>query len=576
MRKFTIMSCVCLAIVGCWQLGGAQQPASRATATSKIVGSDREQDGLIGPVRRVRFETAKIVIKEGKQSEGSRAVSEITTYDINGRKIDSVAYPVENSAPAGREQYLYDDKGNISEMVVRGLDGSILTKETYSYEFDQLGNWKKMSSSVAVFEDGKLSFEPIEVTYRTITYYYGQAVDKAAAPSPNKLNPASVNSVPLASISNHPSVATATEAKDGSDSKVPVAPIVIVGNGEGNKQPSPANPLAVSTEVPIAANDRNGTREAAVPTMTPAVAPEPSSLIPISIGSKETIKAPPAASATPERLASTIQNISVPSIATPTTNENARPTALAGGPAPTNTKTATPSTNANAQPSKPIESGLASVEPVDHYKQGLAYLQKGKYSAALDAFRQAAVSAPYDALVHMNLGLAYSATLQYKEAANAFKQAIRLNAQVVDAEAYYRLGEAYTALEKNSEAVNAFKQAMYIIRNQAVEPDPTKYNGFPTPDQAHYGLGLAYFNQASYKEAIKEFKQAVELKPGFDEAHYGIALAHIGLADLKSAEKEEKILRPLNGALADKVAATINRSVILPPGVSKGGIAQRQ
>jgi hypothetical protein len=41
--------------------------------------SDREQDGLAGPVRRVKTETAKIAVKNGKPVEGARAVLETTT-----------------------------------------------------------------------------------------------------------------------------------------------------------------------------------------------------------------------------------------------------------------------------------------------------------------------------------------------------------------------------------------------------------------------------------------------------------------------------------------------------------------
>ena len=52
-------------------------------------------------------------------------VREITTYDQKGQKIDSVAYPAEDSTVVGNKQYLYDAKGNIIEMVLRGDDGSI-------------------------------------------------------------------------------------------------------------------------------------------------------------------------------------------------------------------------------------------------------------------------------------------------------------------------------------------------------------------------------------------------------------------------------------------------------------------
>src|SRR6266851_2885714 len=205
MKKLSSFVWVCFAVVTFSQLAGAQEAAIRKAATSNATSSDRDQDGLNGPVRRVRIETAKVVVKDGAPIEGSRVVRGVTTYDANGRKIDTVAHPVEGSAPSGKEQYRYDDQGNIVEMVVRGNDGSILSKEIYRYEFDELGNWKKMTTAVAVYEEGKLSFEPVEVTYRMITYYYSQAIDKMTAAStskPTSVSATSVSPVPPKSVSS--------------------------------------------------------------------------------------------------------------------------------------------------------------------------------------------------------------------------------------------------------------------------------------------------------------------------------------------------------------------------------------
>jgi TonB family protein len=157
---------------------GNAVPASAAVATES---SERTRDGLNGSVRRLRVESAKILIKDGKAVESPRELRELVTYDPKGRKIDSVAYPVEGTTLPGREKYRYDKKGNIIEMVLSAEDGSILSKERYEYEFDEFGNWKKMTSAVAVYENGKLSYEPVEITYRTITYYYSQAVASVAA-----------------------------------------------------------------------------------------------------------------------------------------------------------------------------------------------------------------------------------------------------------------------------------------------------------------------------------------------------------------------------------------------------------
>ncbi|HKR59916.1 MAG TPA: TonB family protein, partial [Pyrinomonadaceae bacterium] len=177
-NRLTVTVATCSLLFTCFQASLAQQGSVAPTVVATEERGTREQDGLAGPVRRVRVETAKMMVKGGNIVEGPRAIRGIATYDSMGKKIDSVDYPVESSTVPGKERYRYDDKGNIVEMVVLGTDGSILSKEAYDYEFDQMGNWTKMSSAVAVYENGKVTFEPTEVTYRTISYYYNQAIEK--------------------------------------------------------------------------------------------------------------------------------------------------------------------------------------------------------------------------------------------------------------------------------------------------------------------------------------------------------------------------------------------------------------
>ena len=69
------------------------QTNAPATPVAGETSGSREQDGLKGPVRRVRVETANIVTRNGKQVESPKAVIEVSTYDPTGRKIDFVAYP---------------------------------------------------------------------------------------------------------------------------------------------------------------------------------------------------------------------------------------------------------------------------------------------------------------------------------------------------------------------------------------------------------------------------------------------------------------------------------------------------
>lgn len=169
-------------------------------ASAVAVGNtDREQDGLAGPVRRVRTETAKIASKEGKPVEGQRTVLETATYDLKGAKIDNAYFLASGGSLTGREEYKYDDRGNIVEMTLRNGDGSIMSKEVYAYEFDAMGNWTKMTTSVGVVEGGRLTFEPTEVTYRSIAYYMEENVAKLVQnPSANNAAAVPAAVVPVA------------------------------------------------------------------------------------------------------------------------------------------------------------------------------------------------------------------------------------------------------------------------------------------------------------------------------------------------------------------------------------------
>ena len=159
----------------------AQDVKLSAVASSRpaitVLDSTKEQDGLVGSVRRVKTETAKIELKDGRPVEGPPQLVEVTTYGIKGDRVENTSYPIDGG-PVGKEEYKYDERGNITEMTVRNDRGAILSREAYSYELDKFGNWTKMVTSLVVFENGELKREPIEVTYRTVTYYFDDTIAK--------------------------------------------------------------------------------------------------------------------------------------------------------------------------------------------------------------------------------------------------------------------------------------------------------------------------------------------------------------------------------------------------------------
>jgi len=179
------------------------QAQNSVTASARpaisVLDSTKEQDGLVGSVRRVKTETARIEIKDGHPVEGPAQLVEVTTYGIKGDRIENTSYPLPGSL-AGKEEYKYDERGNITEMTLRDDRGAILSREAYAYEFDKFGNWTKMTTSLVVFENGELKREPTEVTYRTVTYYFDDNVAKAVEEPPKELKSVSVPEPVLAEV----------------------------------------------------------------------------------------------------------------------------------------------------------------------------------------------------------------------------------------------------------------------------------------------------------------------------------------------------------------------------------------
>ena len=225
----------------------AKANGAQPVATAAVEETDRVRDGLVGPVRRVRTEVARLSNETGKMLEGKHAVLEIVSYDLKGKKVENQYFPIAGASLTGKEVYKYDEKGNISEMTLLNADGSLLSREVYKYEFDFAGNWNKMTTAVAVIEGGRLSFEPTEVTYRSIMYYLDENMMKMAQPASQ---PAAV---PAGQQNVSASVAANNVAGSNLESKtaamVPKSSASSTGNDASNsiQKTSPSLPGAMPT-----------------------------------------------------------------------------------------------------------------------------------------------------------------------------------------------------------------------------------------------------------------------------------------------------------------------------------------
>ncbi|MGI8734851.1 MAG: TonB family protein [Pyrinomonadaceae bacterium] len=613
-KPLTVAITSCFLVLGICMASPAQQGAAQTSVAMTDERSSREQDGLEGPVRRVRVETAKILMKAGNVVEGPRVVRGIATYDALGRKIDAVDYPVESNTLPGKERYRYDDKGNIVEMVVLGSDDSILSKESYDYEFDQMGNWTKMNTSVAVYENGKVIFEPIETTYRTISYYYNQAIEKisAAAGKAKGTTPSApanvsgsmshVRSTPKPVATNTPVPEPVTAELKSSPPKAsePVAPPPpTAGNDtkggdaatKAKEVIAPADNGRKPAVVKIAENVLRGAAmelphpeypqgamlaratgkvevELLVDEKGRVVNARATSGNPLLTQAAET--AALKARFSPNKLSS--DSSMVFGVITYDFMPPEVPRAeLVSNPTP---ESKSSKVDERKPPTKQPDEKTAFAEPKpalfrepkpkteaesesSHYSKGVAFLAANRYEEAVAALNEAVRVDPNDAKAYLKLAMSYSGMHKEKEAVAAFKLAAQIKPSAVDAPAYYMWGGSYLALDKTSDAISAFKQALYIIRAEAIGLEPKTIQSFPSLEQVHNGLAIAYLNARRFGDSIKELKQVITLNPANAEAHYALGVAYVASGDRRAAENQIKILTPLSAELAQKISAAL-------------------
>ncbi len=164
-------------------------PATISYATR----SDRERDGLSGPVRSIVWKATLVNQKSGVLTESDAYDVERVEYDKGGNRTrrqrfgmcDACSIPIWLSDFHGRvriETYLswpltlfahsYDIRGNRVETKYYDVFGNLWRRWIYQYEIDEHGNWTKETLSMidTKFFNGDRTPVPREVYYRTISY----------------------------------------------------------------------------------------------------------------------------------------------------------------------------------------------------------------------------------------------------------------------------------------------------------------------------------------------------------------------------------------------------------------------
>lgn len=446
---------------------------STATDTSATsVNGTREQSGLSGPVRRVRTESAKLYIKSGKLVESPRTLLEMATYDLQGVQVDTAYYSITNNYQTGREEYKYDGKGNITEMILRDQGNYIVRKELYTYEYDNIGNWTKMTTWVGVIDEGKPAIEPVEITYRAITYYLNESVARIYLPSPTKDAAGQV----------------ASNATQTADNSVLAAPLFA--------SDTPTNPSRDGEKWPMAVN-----------TDTKKNQPQSNSQISQTVY-KNSVTAGPAAFNYPSSPGSATVAASNKEVSTDSSNVVKNETRLLNASASPVTPKAEEGNTSRSEIAKTNEPSRSNI-PISSTSNnnaalnaaarssevkalnlaGVAHYEAGRYKEAVEAFIRVIKITPNDSGVQYKLGDAYSQLNRHDKAIKAFEQVVKIKPDFVYA--HYNLGIVNYNLKRYRQAAKSYERALELKPGLA---------------EAHYGLGLAYFSLGEITATEKQYK----------------------------------------------------------------------
>ena len=165
-----------------------------------------------------------------------------------------------------------------------------------------------------------------------------------------------------------------------------------------------------------------------------------------------------------------------------------------------------------------------------------------KYAQAIEAYKAAISADPSYAPAYSGLGDAYMGSGNSEQALAAYQEEVRVAPN--DAQAHYDLGYFYNAMGRYGEAFAP------LTRAKQLNP------GFT---EAFYELGVAYLQTADYEKALAFFGSATRMNPNYGEAYYGTGQAYLKSGKTELAKEQLNKLSTIDGRLALKLEAEIQR-----------------
>ncbi|MDD2850980.1 MAG: tetratricopeptide repeat protein [Desulfuromonadaceae bacterium] len=214
---------------------------------------------------------------------------------------------------------------------------------------------------------------------------------------------------------------------------------------------------------------------------------------------------------------------------------------------------------------------------------GIALMQKKKYSQAALAFKQASIYKPELTEAYTFLGDAYTRLGKKKEAIDTYKLSLKVD-RAQDA-LYTNIAGLYVDLGKPAEAEKSLRDgikqndqntlAYYTLG--LLESKSGKYVDAekqfrkvirlePKDGNGYYALGMALNGQGKYDDAISYLKKATTLKKDFSAAINELGKAYAGIGDLDKTNEQIARLNKI-GTSDAVISATELTDQITRPGI---------
>lgn len=183
------------------------------------------------------------------------------------------------------------------------------------------------------------------------------------------------------------------------------------------------------------------------------------------------------------------------------------------------------------------------------YLLGVARLQLGALSSAIETLERALPLQPRSAQAHFALGLAFGKRNRFTEARDALERALVLEPDFLEAQA--ALAEAEEGL---GHLETAERLAARVLERSG---------GHAT---AHWVLGRIHMQQGRYEAARDAFAAAVQLDPGQPRLHYQLSLALARLNDREGSRQQLELYRAAQKRIEEQLEELARRTGTGPGG----------